>query len=89
MIYRLTQRAAADIDEIARYTDREFGSVQTEDYLAGLYYSFDLLTDNPEMGREWSRGRRRYVYRKHIVYYRVTAEAVVVTQIRHGAMRQP
>ena len=89
MDYKLSRRARADIKEIVRYTDLTFGQAQTDRYLDGLYYSFDLLTDNPEMGREWSAGKRRYVYRKHIVYYRIVDGGVLITQIRHSAMRQP
>ncbi len=59
MDFRLTRRAEADIKSIIRYTDLNFGPAQTKEYLGGLFNSFDLLTDNPELGREWSRGRRR------------------------------
>lgn len=88
MDYRLSRRARADIKAIVRYTDLTFGPAQTNDYVDGLYYSFDLLTDNPEMGREWSSDKRRYVYRKHIVYYRILSDCVLITQIRHSAMKQ-
>lgn len=86
MGYRLTRQARANIKEIIRYTDRHFGPAQTEEYLNGLYYSFDLLADNPKLGREWTGGKRRYIYRMHIVYYRLTAEGPLITQIRHSSM---
>jgi len=63
MIYRLSRQASAQIDEIIRYTDKFFGPLQTEEYIDGLYYSFDLLTDSPKFGRDWRQGKRRYIYR--------------------------
>jgi|GEM_PF-1527393 len=86
MDYALTQQAKANIKDIIRYTDAHFGTAQTDEYLRGLYDSFDLLTDNPKRGREWSSGKRRYVYRMHVVYYRQTTNGLLITQIRHSAM---
>ncbi|WP_339854313.1 type II toxin-antitoxin system RelE/ParE family toxin [uncultured Nisaea sp.] len=84
--YRITGQARAEIKEIIRYTDRNFGSAQTQEYLDGLFYSFELLADNPELGRVWAAGKRRYIYREHVVYYRLTGSGPLITQIRHGAM---
>ena len=85
MIFELSNRAKADIMEIVRYTLENFGSAQAEEYIDGLYYSFELLTDNPKLGREWKTGRRRYIYRMHSIYYRLTPESVFVTHIRHAS----
>lgn len=85
MIFALSKRAKADIESIARYTLENFGLSQTEEYLEGLYHSFELLADNPKLGREWTMGRRRYIYRMHHVYYRLADERVFVTHIRHSS----
>lgn len=86
MDYKLSRLARANIKEIIRYTDQNFGPSQTREYLDGLYYSFDLLVDNPKLGREWSQGKRRYIYRMHVVYYRLTRDGPIITEIRHSAM---
>lgn len=83
MIYELSRKASHQIEEIIRYTDQNFGADQTEEYISGLYYSFDLLTDNPRMGRAYDARRRRYVYRSHHVYYRVLKDAILIVDIRH------
>jgi toxin ParE1/3/4 len=85
MIFALSKRARADIKNIARYTLENFGLAQTEEYVAGLYHSFELLTDNPKLGREWHAGRRRYIYRMHHVYYRLSHDRVFITHIRHSS----
>ncbi|HUJ02653.1 MAG TPA: type II toxin-antitoxin system RelE/ParE family toxin [Rhizomicrobium sp.] len=85
MIFEISKRARDDIENIAHYTFENFGLAQTEEYLDGLYRSFELLAENPKLGREWSAGRRRYIYRMHHVYYRITAKSVFVTHIRHSS----
>jgi len=87
--YELSRRASADIDAIILYTDQNFGSDQTEEYLSGLYYSFDLLCDNPKLGRVWSPGKRCYVYRSHYVFYRIMKDHLLITMIRNTRQELP
>ena len=51
MTYKLSRQAQSDIKATIRYTVEYFGEGQAEEYLSGLSYSFDLLTDNPKIGR--------------------------------------
>lgn len=85
MIFELSKRAKSDIKDIVRYTAVNFGGAQAEEYVDGLFYSFELLTDNPRLGREWKTGRRRYIYRMHYIYYRIVRDSVFVTHIRHSS----
>ena len=89
MIYELTRKALSQIEEIARYTDEYFGEEQTREYLAGLYYSFDLLSDNPRMGRRYDERRRRYIYRAHQVYYRILDDKIRIVDIRSSRQSPP
>jgi toxin ParE1/3/4 len=89
MRWVLSKRASADVDAIIRYTDVNFGAVQTEDYVGGLYRSFELLADNPHMGRVWSGERRCYIYRQHYVFYRVRRDDLFITHIRNTRQRLP
>jgi toxin ParE1/3/4 len=87
VIFELSQRARSDVKNIIRYTLDNFGSAKTDEYLDGLYNTFELLTENPKLGREWTRGRRRCVYRSHYVYYRVAGDRIFITQIRHSRQK--
>ena len=89
MIYELTRKATRQIEAIIRYTDEHFGEQQTVDYIDGLYLTFDILTDNPRMGRAYDATRRRYVYRSHHVYYRIEADKLVIVDIRHTRQSPP
>ena len=72
MTYRLTRQAKSDIKAIYRYTVEYFGEGQAQEYLDGLEYSFDLLADNPNMGRLFDEKIRRYIYKSHLVYLEET-----------------
>lgn len=52
-----------------------------------MEYSFDLLTDNPNMGRLFEENIRRYVYKSHLVYYEIKAEDLVIIRIRNARQK--
>jgi len=57
MSFRLTARAEADIDEIDDYVASEFGEAVAERVIDRLFETFELLADNPGIGRprpEWA-----------------------------------
>lgn len=87
--YEISRQASSKIDEIIRYTDRYFGHAQAEEYVAGLFYSFDLLCDNPKLGRAWDREKRCYIYRAHYVFYRISEECIPITDIRNTRQNLP
>jgi len=87
--YELSRQASTKIDDIAAYTDAHFGEAQTEEYLGGLYYSFDLLCDNPKMGRLWDRDKRCYIFRSHYVFYRLFDDHILITDIRNTRQELP
>ena len=87
MTYRLTRQAQSDIKAIYHYTVEYFGESQAHEYLEGLDYSFDLLTDNPKLGRLWDGKGRRYVYKSHLVYYRIVKKEIAITRIRNSRQK--
>ncbi len=89
MRFEIMRAAERDIEEIVEYTDLNFGEAQTQEYLAGLYYSFDLLTDNPKMGLSFDSARRRYIYKSHYVYYRIEEGILKILRIRHTKLKEP
>ena len=50
--YRFTKQARADLHDIFLYGYEQFGETQAEAYAAGLDHVFQLLADNPQMGRK-------------------------------------
>ncbi len=87
MTLRLTRQAKSDIKAIYHYTVENFGDEQAREYLDGLEYSFDLLTDNPKMGRLLEGEVRRYVYKSHLVYYETREDLLVIIRIRNARQK--
>lgn len=87
--FRLTPRAAADIDAIADYTIETFGLEQLETYLKGLNRRFQWLADNPLAGRERNDihpGYRSYPEGGHLIFYIVNDHQVEIIGIPHKSM---
>lgn len=89
MIYNLSRKALRQIEGIIRYTDKNFGEQQTAEYINGLYYSFGLLVDNPQMGMVYDQRRRRYVYCSHHIYYRLQKDTILIVDIRNTRQQPP
>lgn len=93
MIYELSEHARTDIKEIIRYTIDHFGADQADEYTDGLFYSFDLLTDNPRLGksvlRALSRNLRRYTYRSHYVVYEIRPDVIRIAAIFNTRQKLP
>jgi toxin ParE1/3/4 len=87
MRVELSEQAAEDIVDILDYTLTCFGRRQADEYNDGLFRSFDLLADNPYLGRRVNgllTGQvRRYIYQSHYVFYEVRAEVIHIATIRN------
>ena len=82
--YRLTQTADAKLSGIYEYTYLNFGEAQADAYLLDLHRIFELLADTPFMGKdcgELGPGLRRLLHRRHVAFYRVTTEGVLIIDI--------
>ncbi|MGU3328610.1 type II toxin-antitoxin system RelE/ParE family toxin [Methylobacterium mesophilicum] len=85
--YTLTKRAEADLFDIAVHGYRQFGVRQVEAYAAGLEHAFQLLADNPRMGRRADAirpGVHRHEYAAHVILYEPVDGGVLILAIVHG-----
>jgi toxin ParE1/3/4 len=88
-LFIVSADAQADIDLIAAYTTDRWGWQQTDRYLAQLEDSFQLLAENPRMGRPCdaiSSGLRRHEQGKHAVFYRLKPGGIRVVRVLHQGM---
>ncbi len=85
MAYRLTRRAEADLADIFERSFASFGPRQAERYRDGLKACFDLIGDNPEIGRlvRIRPGLRRHEHGRHVIFYRESAAGVLVVTVLH------
>jgi toxin ParE1/3/4 len=81
--------AEEDIDQIAAYTTKTWGWRQTHHYLAKLEDGFNLLAQNPSVGRPCDSirpGLRRFEIGKHVVFYLSQPGGVLIVRVLHQQM---
>lgn len=86
---RISVEAERDIDRIAAYTTGTWGWLQTTQYLAKLEDGFDVLAQNPAIGRSCDSiraGLRRFEIGRHVVFYVPEAGGVLVVRVLHQQM---
>ena len=87
--FRLSTRAAADLEGIARYTIETFGVEQARRYRDDLEACFRTLAENPRLGRSAERlrpGLRRFERRSHAVFYMQNEDGILIVRILHARM---
>ena len=70
--YRLSRKAAADVEGIYTYTLEQHGITQARKYLDVLHACFEHLAEHPLLGRRAERiaaGIRRHECQSHVVFY--------------------
>jgi toxin ParE1/3/4 len=88
--YRLSNKAAADLRGIAKYTTQEFGQAQAKAYLTGLDEAVAQLALQPSMAQkacELRTGYRRYLFQKHAIYFQETGYGIYVVRVLHQQMK--
>lgn len=85
--YILSRYTQYDIEEIYRFTKKEFGKEQAIQYLEGLRDSFDLLANNPNIGRsrdEFKKGLLSLPFQSHIIFYRIFKNHIRIVRVLYG-----
>lgn len=89
MTFRLTPRAADDLDAIADYTMETWGFDQLGQYLRALNTRFEWLAEHPMAGRERGDvhpGYRSFPEGSHVIFYMVVDDGVDIIGIPHKSM---
>lgn len=88
MSYQLSQEAEGDLVEIYDRSLDDWGEVQADRYLEGLYAVFASLEERPHAGRqrpEAGEDVRSRLFGSHIVFYAFDSERVNILRILHQA----
>jgi len=86
MRFKVSKEARDDIREIGRYTQRKWGKDQRRHYLNDLNNKFELLAENPLLGRRCDNIRKgyfRFEYVSHVIFYRQEQDFIVITRVIH------
>lgn len=81
--FRLTETAADHLQKILEFGFEQFGTNQALGYQDALIKIFELLGQNPLMGRpaEAKSGLRRHEHRRHVIFYRPNDDGVLIVAI--------
>lgn len=85
----LSAKAAADIDDILDYTYARFGAAQAESHYDSLRRCFQMLRENPAIGRLRTAVQpplRSHHHRKHIVFYDILEDHILIVRVLHERM---
>lgn len=89
MHYRLTEQAKAQLTDILIEGILNFGELQALKYQDSFKRTFELLAYMPTIGRSSERGHddeRRFVHGKHVIYYQIEAQQIVIQSILYGGL---
>ena len=84
--YRLTKAAEDDLLDMFIYGFEAFGRRQAEEYRCGMIRCFDLLAENPRLGRgveQFAAGARRHEHAQHVIFYDEQSYGVRIIGIVH------
>ena len=82
-------RARRDLKEIWRYTVRQWGAAQADQYLYDLDREIQGLLKFPELGTPYDpirAGYRRLHVKRHLVFYRRDGQRLEIVRVLHDAM---
>jgi toxin ParE1/3/4 len=85
-IYKLSEFADSDLEDIYEYSFAEFGFMQAEDYLEGVHNLFEQLTLFPNEGilrKDIAENIRSIPYQSHIVFYLIYEKSILIIRILH------
>lgn len=86
--YILSRKTQEDIDEIYDFGSRKFGDNQALDYLIELRSYFQLLLNNPDIGKqrnEIRKGLYSFPYASHIIFYRIFKNHIRIVRVLPGS----
>jgi len=84
--FSITEEAISDLDEIWDYIaeDNPFAANRVID---SIWDVFDLLVDNPRMGRIFQTRNaaiRVFPHNQYLIFYRPEREGILILRILHG-----
>ena len=84
--YRLSPKAQEDMESVWLYTLSQWSHEQTGKYFDDLAIAFDLITNNPRLGKRCENiraGYRKHPTLRHVIYYREVEYGFEIIRVLH------
>ena len=85
--YRLSRKADDDLTQIYLYSYEHFGEAQADAYTSELVACFQLLAEQPRLGRirpGQPEDRRTFFHGAHIIAYRIATAEILIQRVLDG-----
>ena len=81
-VYKLSKDAYRKLERIYEYSLLNFGEAKAEEYYLSLHKTFELLADQPTLGRKFHEFHR-HEHGYHVFFYKVTDYGILILHILH------
>ncbi|MEL4307153.1 type II toxin-antitoxin system RelE/ParE family toxin [Joostella sp. CR20] len=91
MVYKISQEANLDIENIWLYTYKSWSLEQADRYLNLIMDEVEYLAENPESGKDYGHLRKVYFrsrVKSHLIFYKINhkKEEIEIIRILHQRM---
>lgn len=86
---KISNRAAADLIDIATYTAKEWGKAQALKYVSELRSRFIWIAKHPKLGtnrKDLREGYFCYPQGQHLVFYSIEQDHILIIGVLHKRM---
>lgn len=83
-VYKLSGKAEIDLAEMYEFGIYKFGLLQAQEYFLGMHDVFQVLAENPNLGRDASmfiENLKRFTYQAHTIFYLPRAEGIFIIRV--------
>lgn len=91
-MYKLSNRANADVDAILDYSISHFGKGVMVKYAQSLEKCFEMLAETPYLGMEVEHIRLDYLcfeHHSHLIFYKKIDQNILIIRILHKSIDAP
>lgn len=81
-VYKLSENAAEKIASVYEYSLLNFGEAVADEYYTSLHRAFELLANQPYLGRAFHEFYR-HDHRHHVFFYKATDYGILILHILH------
>jgi toxin ParE1/3/4 len=88
-IFKLTNKAVEDLNQIWEYTTYKWSEQQADNYYNLLLKGCQNITDNPNLGKIYNEimpDLLGFKTNRHIIFYRKSSDYIEITRILHEQM---
>ena len=86
--YFLSLDADEDLQDIYIFSEEKWGTKRAEKYTFDLFETFELIGDNPKMGRlrrELGQGIRSFPHSSHVVFFMEWQGETAIVRVLHAS----